>query len=154
MVNIIVFSQNLMLTSLVDYLSDESLKNNCIFVTPHKLFEFEKIQIKKITENPTFYSFSDLLTDKDEETIDSVSYKHSLRNVLEYYDAIKEKKNQLIINKLLDGTPDFNGIIFSDDLGICLPLWISAGFKEAYGNYYYTIDRSISHKSLVLREFR
>lgn len=146
MVNIIVFSQNLMLTSLVDYLSDESLKNNCIFVTPHKLFEFEKIQIKKITENPTFYSFSDLLTDKDEETIDSVSYKHSLRNVLEYYDAIKEKKNQLIINKLLDGTPDFNGIIFSDDLGICLPLWISAGFKEAYGNYYYTIDRSISHK--------
>lgn len=137
MTKIILFSQNLVFSSLISFLRNNIFSEKYVFVTPHKLFDFEKKQILEIACDSTFYSFSELISDEIEQNIDIESYNEEARSLSNYYDLIKKKKNLEIIKAVINSHASFDGYVFSDDLGIDLQTWIDQGFKRVYGEYYY-----------------
>ena len=147
MVNIIVFSQNLIFSSLIDYLTNCSLKSDCVFVTPHKLFDNEKNIIRKTVKNAVFFSFADLLNDHEEETIDFLAFEKQPLSLSEYYNLIKIDKNKRILDKLKSEYHELNGFVFSDDLGIDLQTWLDGGFKKVKGEYYYSDNLIVASKN-------
>ena len=142
MISIIVFSQNLKLSSLKPMASKIKTKE-VIFVTTHLLFDFERRKIERFFKEPVrfaYLTFAELLTDAQMEACDQEAFRQNIKNPQEYFDKIKELKNERIVRKLKQRYGNFKGYILSDDLGICLKTWLRHGFRYRKGRYYY--DRS------------
>lgn len=139
MISIIVFSQNLKLDSL-EPVVHKIKSEKVLFVTTQLLFDFERRKIERFFKKPAavrYLTFADFLTDAQMEACDVQAFRQNVKNLEEYYDKIKELKNERIVQKLKQRYGDFKGYILSDDLGICLKTWLRHGFRYRRGRYYY-----------------
>ena len=137
MVNIFLFSQNLKLESLSSVLENICPADRNIFVTPHMLYINEKKFIEHLFSNCEYIKFAELISDTEAENCDVSSYSEHMTDVFDYYDVIKRKKNELIVNKINNMFHEFKGYILSDDLGIEGDVWTSCGFESIKADYYY-----------------
>lgn len=153
MKNIFLFSQNLKLDSLMtfSYLAEQGEYN--IFITSHKLFDYEKAEIEAHYKNCSFVYFAELLDDEELEECDHLAYNKKQKNVFEYWEDVKELKNKKIISKIMQRYQDFNGYILSDDLGIYENLWLKVGFNRLYGKYYFA-KKSDSDKNGIKKRLK
>lgn len=135
MLNVVVFSQNIKLDSLM---ASEAIphKGETVFLTPHMLFANERKLISEHFEKCIFVKFADLLSDEEAEKCDIASYDKTFL-LSEYYQEIKKKKNTMILNKLSKQFTWENGYICSNDLGIHSTTWLNAGFIPVDLEYYY-----------------
>lgn len=135
---IYLFSQNLKLDSIVKFADLSEQEDIHIFLTTHKLFDYEIEFIKSIYHHIEFLTFSDLLDDFELEMCDHEAYSKKQKNVFEYWEDVKQIKNEKIIEKIKKMYPSYRGYVLSDDLGIFETSWIHNGFIRLYGEYYYT----------------
>ena len=133
MKTVIVFTQNLKLVSIVKYRGLEDV----LFVTTHSLFENEKEYINKLFGKCEYRKFADFLSDEEMAECDEISYTNSDMPYEEYLKNIKKIKNDIVISKVEKEYNPKNKLIFSDDLGIDIGEWLSAGYKKIKGDYYY-----------------
>lgn len=138
---VILFSSHLKLESLNDFLISVNPEDECIFLTSHKLFPNESRYLNSIHSKSKFICFADLLTDEDMEMVDISADEKENKHLIEYYEKIKIKKNECVLNKLKNKFDYEEGYIFSDDLGIEEEIWIRNGFKRKEGSYYYKEDK-------------
>lgn len=152
MINVFVFSQNLILDSLKEYsaLSNKD-RDTTIFVTTHFLFENERIFLSQQFNHCIFKTFADFLTDQEMEQCDTEAFVSKDMDYQLYIDNIKKKKNQIIVNKVLKEYSADRKYIFCKDLGIDYSVWEQRGFKYLSGKYYY--KEEISFKSKIKKTF-
>lgn len=149
-VNIIVFTQNILLESLAKVTDKIDDHYPVLIVTTHCLFGNEIEYIEKLFNRCRFYSFSSFLSDSDMQFCDEESYKDEKSNVMIYYQKIKERKNKMVISRILDLYELVSKNLLSDDLGIDEKSWVEAGFKRLYLNYYYTQNKTIEKKRSLI----
>ena len=137
MVNIIVFTQNVVLKSFEKLPGFINTDLETVFISTQMLFNYERGYLETLFEKCTFYKFADFLTDEENENCDFEAYEPTM-SVGEYYSRIKILKNKLILQKLLSQYTDFKGYLCSDDLGIEEFVWIENGFERVQMEYYYT----------------
>ena len=136
MKKIVIFSQNLKLTSLESLFMDK--EELFIFISPHMLYDNEKKYICNIFHDAKFYTFSDFFNDEELAYCDHISYSANQENVFEYYDKIKEVKNELLLKKINQEFGTYEGYILCDDLGIDLNVWVRHGYIHLnHGDYYH-----------------
>lgn len=147
MINIIIFSQNVILESL---LSVDFNRCNCewIFLTPHMLYENEKKAIEAKFGKCSFIKFGDMLSDEEAELCDKRAYDKTI-SLSEYYQEIKKHKNELILKKVLEKYSWEHGYLCSNDLGIYPLTWINAGFSPVELDYYF--QREVIARPEVVR---
>lgn len=133
--NIIIFSQNVQLESLINS-NDFSKANNNVFLTPHMLFSNEREYIQSKFKNCIFYKFNDLVSDTEAEKCDVDAFDPHI-SVSEYYEVIKRKKNEILYKKIVSRYPNHQGYICSNDLGIYSEIWLAHGFRPIILKYYY-----------------
>lgn len=134
--NIIVITQNVVLESL-EKLLDELVPGSILVVSTQYIFENEAALIDNILGvQCTYKNFSDVLSDKDCDYCDTQAYSNSQKSVSEYYDKIKELKNQLVVEKIESVFHSNNKIIVCDDLGIDLNSWLNRGYRKVECSYY------------------
>ena len=135
--NIVVITQNVKLDSL--HLLRNHLKGEATLVFSTQLvFVNEAIIIsEQLGTKCTFVNFTDLMTDADFERCDVDAYTEDLRDVIQYYDHIKQIKNQVVIERLLTKYPSDNRLIVCDDLGLDVESWFEKGFKKVECEYYH-----------------
>lgn len=151
-VNIIVFTQNLILDSIAQIVNMINKKYAVLFVSSHRLFENEEEYLEKIFSSCKYYTFSSFLSDLDMQLCDEEAFKEEKNNILDYYQTIKEKKNQIVISRLLDNYEPISKYILSDDLGIDENSWLNAGFIKLNFKYYYNQDeKTIQKQSFIGR---
>lgn len=139
--NIIIFSQNVVLNLMDQYLDFLDDEEKIIFVTPHMLFSNEREYLQKLFTNCEFYKFADFLSDKDNEDCDYFAFKKQKRNVKKYFEEIKFQKNKRIIKKLKEKYATYKGYLLSDDLGIDSSVYIKNGFTKIEAEYYYKSEK-------------
>ena len=139
MINIFIFTQNLILDSLKRFQSLSSNNDTNVFLTTHYLFENERAFIASIFPNCIFKDFADYLTDKEMEECDLGAYRSSDIEYSDYLLLMKKQKNLIVAQKIMRDHPADKKIIFSDDLGIDLKVWKDIGFKKVKADYYYTL---------------
>jgi len=145
--NIIVLTQNVILSSLTKLKEHVQPGSETLIVSTQFIFENEAEQIDQILECKCKYvNFSDLLTDAEMEECDRVAQKdYCSQNVFEYYSNIKCTKNNLIVNNINRLYPCTNKLIVCDDLGIQLEIWLDNGYKWVNCSYYHSPEKTDSH---------
>lgn len=108
-----------------------------VFLTSHKLFDYEQEFIKTLSLKCEFVTFADCLNDAELEECDHAAYSIHQRDVFEYWEDVKEEKNRRILAAICKRYKNFEGFILSDDLGIDESVWIKNGFHRIYGDYYF-----------------
>lgn len=146
MINIFVFSQNLVLDSIKKYSNLSKEGDSAVFVTSHFLFENERKFIAGIFNNCEFKTFADFLTDEEMGKCDTNAFLSKNMDYNEYLANIKREKNYLILEKVLKKYSADGRYIFSKDLGIDYNVWKDAGFKFIKGEYYYKEEKSTKQK--------
>lgn len=146
MINIFLFSQNLKLDSFTSIVKNVSYADKNIFLSPHMLYENEKIFLENIFSNCEYIKFADILCDSEAEACDINSYSENMTDVFEYYNVIKKKKNELISNKVLEQYKLFKGYILSSDLGIDRTVWKKKGFVDIKGDYYFICETNLKNQ--------
>lgn len=152
--NIIVFTQNLKLDSL-SQIAHKLDEGKIILFSSHCLFENEKNKIERIFNRKCIIlNFSDIMNDEKYEHCDLVSYSLCDGTLSSYYDKIKEIKNTIAADFLLNTYRCDKKIVLCDDLGIAKNVWIEKGFIE-YKLDYYFISKSVknSQRHLINRFF-
>lgn len=139
MYNVILFSQNVKLNSLIPISKRIGKNEIVIFLTTHELYENERFFLQRIFWNCEFQKFADFLTDEENEFCDKEAYRLQPENLYEYYCNIKKLKNEIIANKIKEKYSDYIGYICSNDLGIDANVWKRKvyGFKKWRCEYYY-----------------
>lgn len=138
--NIVLISQNVKLPSLVRLTPILNGESEITFLSTQFLFENERELIDKIFGiNCKYFTFADLLTDKEREECDKDAFNPDKQgnDVFAYYEDIKILKNQRIIDNLIKGREFKNKIIVCDDLGIYAPAWVEKGFVRVDCEYYH-----------------
>ena len=151
---VIVFSQNLILDSLVIFAEkiEYDKTGTVIFVTTHLVLENEREFIKRIFGNCIFLTFAECTSDKINEECDKNAYNSTKdKRVSDYYNEIKKLKNEAVANEVEKRFKYYSGYLVSDDLGIDRDVWIKRGYNVWHGNYYYTPKLTLKQKiSIVL----
>lgn len=137
MVNVFLFTQNLVLESLKRYQGLASKTDTNVFLTTHFLFENERGYIKTLFNNCVFRTFADYLSDGEMEKCDIQSYTHDGIKYNDYLLNIKKNKNLLVAQKIISEFPNSKKYVLSDDLGIYLGVWRKKHFRYLRGTYYY-----------------
>lgn len=141
---VVVFSTHLKLDSISVLKNEVNECERIVFVTPQYVFDNEREIISNIFDKCLEYvCFADLMTDEDGAKCDSdafIPYQESgrlaLSDMYSCFGDMNIMKNEILadkINKLY--TPDVK-LIMSNDLGICLDVWINNGYKRHVGDYY------------------
>ncbi len=150
MTTILLFSQNLILESFA------GLKNCCkgdvILLTTHHLFENEIEYLKSVIGEFEMQTFSQYLTDKEQEEVDILADNDSVEKAMDYYLQVRLIKNQKIAKKIADKYSDAIKYLLCNDLGIDERPWKKIGFKELKGKYYY--DWSVGFKTKVKQSLK
>lgn len=141
--NIFVFTQNLILESLKQYINLSKKGDKAVFITTHFLFENERAIISNFFDDCVFKCFADFLTDEEMAKCDLESYTSTKIQYDDYLANIKKNKNKIIIDKVLKMYPAKGRYIFSKDLGIDFKEWNKVGFRFLEGEYYYKEDESL-----------
>lgn len=154
-VDIILFSQNLILHSLEEIF--ERIEGNIpiVLLTTHMLLDNERRYIETLTSRQLIYrDFAQELSDNEMADIDVDSYKKESNNLGQYYIIIKKEKNILIHNKICAEFRLRNKVIASDNLGIDSDIWVFNGFNRYYASYYFeeqTEDCQDKKQSMKMR---
>lgn len=146
---IFVFNQNLKIDSLKLYRNLADSEN--LFVTTNLLFKNEIELLNSIFPGVTYKTFADYLSDEEMESIDENSYFPSIKKE-HYLRKIKQKKNKIIITKILSKHNTKKRYIFSDGLGIDAEIWLQHGFKFICCEYYYA--ESFSWKRVIKNKIK
>lgn len=138
MINMFVFSQNLILDSITKF-SHLSNKNedSTIFVTSQFLFENERELLCRVFSNCVFKTFADYLSDEEMSECDIKSFSSKNMDYEKYINNIRKKKNQIIVEKVLNEYLPDRKYIISKDLGIDYQTWKKHKFKYLPCEYYY-----------------
>lgn len=150
MTTILLFSQNLILDSFVGL--KEYCKGSVILLTTHHLFENEIEYLKSMIGEFEMQTFSQYLTDKEQEEVDILADNVCVEKGMAYYLQVRLIKNQKISQKIADKYPDAAKYLLSNDLGIDESPWIRIGFKKLKGRYYY--DWSVDFKTQMKQALR
>lgn len=150
--NILVITQNLKLQSLAG-IKNELVPGSVLIVSTQYVFENEREIINKaLGAECKYLDFADLLNDEGRQKCDEDAYNPSLRYVTDYYNEIKRLKNERIVNQLTKNYPCDNRILLCDDLGVDKDVWVSKGYKEVRGDYYY-IEEIPEDENIIKRSF-
>lgn len=142
MENIIVITQNVKLPSLAS-LKDKLVPGEVLILSTQYVFENEvEIINNALSRKCKFIDFADLLSDEEREKCDIEAFDSSQKNVSQYYERIKELKNERIIARLKKDYPCENCLLVCDDLGVDGPIWEANGFIRVQCDYYYKPDSS------------
>lgn len=142
MINIFVFSQNLVLESIKNYSTySNKTDDKTVFVTTNYLFENEREFLNKYFRNCEFNTFADFLTDEEMSKCDIDAFVSKDMDYQAYIDNIKKMKNQIVVKKVLDKYNADGKFILCKDLGIDYTTWKDAGFKYLVGKYYHTEEK-------------
>ena len=142
--NIIVITQNLKLASLA-FIKSELANGDVLIVSTQFVFENEQELIDSILGVKCQYlDFADLISDAERQKCDEDAFDPVPNSLGRYYAIIKEKKNEIVVNNLLERFPCKNLLLVCDDLGIDETPWLNAGFRKVQCEYYYAREtRSI-----------
>lgn len=147
--NIIVITQNLVLSSLKELTDKIAPNSETLVVSTQYVYDNERELIDSLLGCKCRYiDFSDLITDEEGEQCDIAAFNPEKQEQDEfaYYDDIKILKNELIVRRLLELYPCDNRIIICNDLGIDEDIWLAAGFERVELKYYYTEPKeNITH---------
>ena len=149
--NIIVITQNLKLPSLCS-IRDQLVPGEVLIVSTQFVFENEREIIDNALGVKCVYvDFADLINDAERQKCDEEAFEPTPDNLGIYYAIIKEKKNEVVVKKLLDKYPCNNLLLVCDDLGIDETPWLKAGFRKVICEYYYdhTQDNHVSRNRVV-----
>lgn len=141
MLKILVFSQNLRLSSFRKWENVVKADDEYIIITSQHLFENERLYLTRIFKNIRFFDFADFCKDEEMQDIDITAFQSNKDDYAKCIQESKKLKNELIIQKIFGRFEDFNGYVFSDDLGILASSWIEAGFSKMRGRYYWEKKR-------------
>lgn len=144
MINIFLFTQNVLIKSICKYCNLTCEGDENIFITTHYLFENEKEIIKNCFNNVEFYCFADFLTDAEMAACDIDAYKKATIKYDNYINGIKKIKNKIVANKIEDLYPRAKKYVLASDLGIELNVWKRLGYKWLEGEYYHKETEGIS----------
>ena len=89
--NIIVFTQDVILTSMIHSLPI-SQEEKVIFLSTHKLFENERELLSRTYSKVEFITFADLMTDADGARIDHEANSDNINTLNEYINNVNYKK--------------------------------------------------------------
>lgn len=145
--NIIVITQNLVLSSIKELASRIKPHSETLIVSTQYLYDNERELIDSLLGCKCHYmDFADLITDEEGEKCDIEAFNPAKQGQDEfaYYDDIKSLKNELIVKRLLELYPCDNKIIVCDDLGIVEDIWLAAGFEKIELYYYYNEPKEIN----------
>lgn len=135
--NIIVITQNVKLPSLAK-LKDQLVPGEVLIVSTQYIFENEVEIIDGVLDRRCKYvDFADLLTDAEREQCDVDAYHNSQKDVGQYYNCIKELKNERIAVHLKTQYPCKNCLLVCSDLGIDESVWEDNGFTKVSCEYYH-----------------
>ena len=146
---ILLFSQNLIIDSLIEKLKQENITGKLVFVTTHFLFEHERVKLGTRFPKAEFRSFADFLTDKDMARCDEDAFVDLSMPYEEYLQRMKILKNEMVMTKVKAEFPEFRGFICCDDLGIDGEVWKKGGFSWLEGEYYYPQHQLSGFKSKI-----
>ena len=141
-VNIIVITQNVIVDSLAMIADQLDLQLTTVIVSTQHLFPFERDKIDEAFRNVEYREFAELLTDREMEKCDIDAFEGFHVNVLAYYAEIKQRKNQLIVDKINEQYHPAGKYLVCSDLGVDKDVWINNGYKEFAAEYYYTREES------------
>ena len=154
MLNIVLFSQHLILDSLVEKLKQECSNGKIVFLTTQFLFEHERAKLEDSFPESEFRCFADFLTDADMAKCDEDAFVDLSMPYDEYLDRMKKLKNQMVLDKVNAEYQDYSGFIFCDDLGIDGDVWLNAGFRWLSGEYYYPQNQVCSLKTRLKKQLK
>ncbi len=139
-INVIVFSQNVKISSFDKKKSEIDCSNKILMLTSHRLLLNERLYLESIFPQIEYISFGELLSDKENEIIDKTSINDS-PSVTQYYRKIMIRKNELIYEKIVEkyGKID-KGYVCCADLGIYRLFWLNKGFSLLEMDYYHKKD--------------
>lgn len=140
--NLIVLTQNLMLESIEGIITEIDKNYPIVLLTSQCLFDNEKQFIEKKIGPFEEYTFASFLSDYDMEYCDRESFVEERNDLKDYYSKIKRKKNEILINRILNIFEPVAKIILCDDLGIDLHIWVQAGFQKLLLKYYYYPEKN------------
>ena len=154
MINVFIFSQNVILESLkvIEIYIKENDRN--VFITTHMPFKNEKEYLKNLYPNCEFITFADLMSDKDNERCDYCAYDREKDDVAKYFREIKKMKNEMVLHKVNERFSKYQGYLLADDLGIDAVVFKKAGYVSLQARYYYewpTLTRKQKIKKALLR---
>ena len=138
--NIVVITQNLVLSSITDLANRIKPNSETLIVSTQYVYDNERALIESLLGCKCHYiDFADLITDEEGEKCDIEAFNPAKQGQDEfaYYDDIKSLKNELIVHRLLELYPCNNKIILCGDLGIVEDIWLAAGFERVELQYYY-----------------
>lgn len=153
-VNIVVFTQNLIIETLSKVTNVIDASYPVLIITTHRLFENEIKIIEKFFDVCRYCSFSSFLSDSDMQFCDEESFKDEKDSIIGYYQKIKERKNKMVIDKVLDVYEPISKYLLSDDLGIDEKSWVDAGFKRLNLNYYYIQCKNEEKKRSIIERVK
>ncbi|MBQ9213514.1 MAG: hypothetical protein IJ150_06210, partial [Bacteroidales bacterium] len=151
MTAIFLFSQNLVLESFAN-LKKYCEGNYTILLTTHRLFENEIEYLKNVVGDFEMQTFSQYLTDAEQEEVDIIADNDNVENPMDYYLQVRLIKNQKIAKKVAVKYPDAAKYLLCNDLGIDEKPWKNIGFKELKCQYYY--DWSAGFKNKVKQSLK
>ena len=154
MLNIVLFSQHLILDSLIEKLKQECINGKIVFLTTQFLFEHERAKLNESFPEAEFRCFADFLTDEDMAKCDEDAFIDLSMSYDEYLCRMKKMKNRMVLDKVNAVYQDYQGFIFCDDLGIDSDVWIKAGFKWFSGEYYYPQHQGKDFKNRLKKRLK
>lgn len=144
-----LFSQNVKLPSLIKIKKYIRKDDKIIFFTTHHLFENEIEFLKNNFGLFEYITFSMLLNDSEQESIDKAADSEKVHNAFDYYNQIRLIKNQRIAEKVCKKYKGAEKFIISNDLGIEESIWLKRGFKEIKCEYYFDWRERKSFKKRI-----
>ena len=107
MLNIVLFSQHLILDSLIEKLKKECINGKIVFLTTQFLFEHERAKLNESFPEAEFRCFADFLTDEDMAKCDedafidlSMSYEKYLRRMKKNEESNGIRQDQCSLSGL------------------------------------------------------
>lgn len=142
---VIVISAHLKLKSLGRYVDEVHNCDKIIFITTQQIYPNEVDILQNIFgNNIDFVCFSDLMTDAEGEKCDNDAFvpfrengRTGFRHMGEYFIALTQLKNELIISKVQEKFHPSVKLVASEDLGIDADSWAKAGYRKLNCEYYY-----------------
>lgn len=151
--NVIIFSQNVILDSIINTFVNFK-DDDILFFTTHKLYENEKKLLTGFFHKAEFITFADLMTDSESAKIDHEANDSSVKSLDEYVSNVKYKKNVFLLKKICEKYGTISGFVCCDDLGIEKTVWTEYGFKEVHCKYYYLPQIKTSYKSKIKNKLK
>lgn len=137
MVNIVLFSQNIIIDSLIAQLREKGITEKVVFLTTQFLFGHEREMLSENFPDSQFSCFADFLTDGEMAQCDEEAFVDLSMPYEEYLQRMKTIKNEMVWGRIKEGFPEHRGFVFCDDLGIDASVWRRHGFVRLSGQYYY-----------------